>query len=535
MTEQKQKRILPYLLSGAGLTALTLIFPQIGFLEWFTLIPLLIGAYRLCGTSKYGLGKTYWYGFLTIYVYYFIIYHWFLYLYPLESVGIDRFSSIFIVAAGWIGLPLLQALPGGFVFLLFKLLHRTEVFQRAPLLRPFVFSALWTVFEWSSTLHWTGVPWGRLCLGQVKLLPMLQSASLFGSYFVSFLLLLVNGLLAYAVLYRFRPRRSVFCIAMAVLLVASNFLLGIGMMNFQTPSEKTVRVAVLQGNVNSHEKWDDSTSLSKTKAIYADMTRRAAEEGAELIVMPETVFPYSLNLRSDVKLYLSDLARECNVTLIVGALFRDEAENRYNALYQIDPDGTIAETCYLKRHLVPFGEYIPMKDLILTLVPPLGEFSMVMDNNLSAGTDPAILDTACGKLGALICFDSIYEELSLDSVRAGAEMLVLSSNDSWFYDSAAIYQHESQAMLRAIESGRYLVRSGNTGISAVITDRGEHLAWIDALTKDYAVADVELKTHTTLYSRIGNAFVYCCIAFYIFLCLWGIVRRECFERCRKTR
>lgn len=534
MTEHKRKWILPYLLIGAVLTSLTLIFPQIGILEWLTLIPLLIGAYRLCGIETYGLGKTYWYGFLAIFAYYFVIYHWFLYLYPLESVGIDNFSSAFIVAAGWIGLPILQALPGGLIFVLFKLLHRTEVFRRAPLLRPLTFAALWTVFEWSSTLYWTGVPWGRLCLGQVKLLPMLQSASLFGSYFVSFLLVLVNGLLAYAILYRVHPRRSAFCVCMAVLLAGSNFLLGLEMMNFQTPSSETVRVAVLQGNVNSHEKWDE-TSLSETKAIYADMTRQAAEEGATLIVMPETVFPYSLNRQPEIRQYLSDLARECEVTLIVGALFQDASGDRYNALYQVDPDGTIADTCYFKRHLVPFGEYIPMKDLILTLVPPLGEFSMVMDNNLSAGTDSALLDSTDGTLGALICFDSIYEELSLDSVRDGAELLVLSSNDSWFYDSAAIYQHESQAMLRAIETGRYLVRSGNTGISTVITDRGEHLVWIDALTEGYAVAEAELKTHTTLYVRIGNAFVYACIACYLFLCLLGVAWRVRDTRCNTDR
>ena len=173
--------------------------------------------------------------------------------------------------------------------------------------------------------------------------------------------------------------------------------------------------------------------------------------------------------------------------------------------------------------LVPFGEYVPMRDLIVTVIPPLAEFSDVMDNNLVAGTDSALQTTEWGKIGGLLCFDSIYESLALDSVRDGAELLILSSNDSWFYNSAAIYQHESQAMIRAIETGRYLVRSGNTGISTVVTDKGEHLVWIDALTDGYAVTDVELKTNTTLYTHIGNLFVYLCIASY-FACLTvGIV------------
>ncbi|MBQ8310220.1 MAG: apolipoprotein N-acyltransferase [Clostridia bacterium] len=522
MKEDIRKYSLPYLLIGALLTGLTLVFPQVGFLEWMTMIPIFIGAYRVCGSEKYSPKRAYWYGFLTVFVFYFVNYHWFLYLHPLDSVGIDRFSSVVIVTAGWVGLPILQALPGGLIFLLFKLLHRTELLRRLPWLRPISFSVLWVVFEWSSTLHWTGVPWGRLCLGQANYLPMLQTASLFGSYFVSFLILLVNGFLAYAILYRAHVRRAIICTAVAAALMLSNLLLGIVLMDAKTESDTTVRIAALQGNINSHEIWTSKT-LEETKQIYAKLTGQAVADGAELIVWPETAFPYTLNDNTYICNYLSSLAREYDVTMLVGALYRDEDSNKYNALYLIEPDGTFSSEIYLKRHLVPFGEYVPMRELILAVIPPLAEFSDVMDNNLVAGADSALQTTEWGSIGGLLCFDSIYEELALDSVRDGAELLVLSSNDSWFYDSAAIYQHEAQAMLRAIETGRYLVRSGNTGISTVITDKGVHLAWVDALTEGYAVADVELKTNTTLYSHIGNLFVYICIASY-FACLTiGIV------------
>ena len=96
--------------------------------------------------------------------------------------------------------------------------------------------------------------------------------------------------------------------------------------------------------------------------------------------------------------------------------------------------------------------------------------------------------------------------------------MLLPSNDSWWFStSVETYQNESQAMLRAIESGRYLVRAGNTGISSIITEHGEHLAWLAPETKGIAIAEVEMCTETTLYTRIGNLFVYLCMAFVLLL------------------
>ena len=224
MCEQYRKTALPTMLIGVALTTLTLIFPKVGFLEWVTLIPLFLGAFVYCADPKKGLVRTYFAGFLTVFVYYFIIYHWFLSLYPLDFAGLNNASSVVVVAAGWIGLSVFQAVPGGLIFLIFKLLERRGIFDRTPILRPVVFSALWIVFEWSSTLGWTGVPWGRLCIGQSEYLPILQSASLLGSYFVSFVILIVNGLLAYAILNYRKKNQAIMSAALAVVILFSNLL-----------------------------------------------------------------------------------------------------------------------------------------------------------------------------------------------------------------------------------------------------------------------------------------------------------------------
>ena len=497
---------LPWLIVGAVLTALTLVFPVLGFLEWFSLIPLYIGLYRLCECDEFTFKKAYGYGFLTVYAFYFVIYHWIINLYPLDFIGMDNLSSAAVVAVGWFGLPLLQAIPGALMFLLFRAMHRLPTFFRYPLLRPFVFAALWVVFEWSATFGWTGVPWGRLCLGQIEYLPILQSASLFGSYFISFLLVVVNGLLAYAWLYR---TRATLCAVTAAALFVGNF--GFGMISRLTPQREKgtpISAAVIQGNINSHEKW--SNDVSYIKSVYGELTRQAAAEGAELVIWPESTLPYDLSYENGKRQFVCDLARECNITLIVGAFYYDEDGNSYNALVYVDPDGSMREGFYAKRHLVPFGEYVPMRKLIMTLVPPLAELSALGDD-LSPGSDSALFENDWGAIGSLICFDSIYEQLTLESVRDGAALLIVSSNDSWFYDSAAVYQHQAQAQLRAIESGRYLLRSANTGISTVISPEGELLSWIDPLERGYGVATVYPRNSTTLYTVIGNAFVYVCI------------------------
>ncbi len=520
--EGEARRVLLPLLSGAVLTALTLVYPALGILEWVTMIPLSIGLFNLCSCQRCSLKRAYGYGFLTVYIFYFVLYHWIVNLYPLDFIGLDAGASVAVVVAGWLGLPLLQALVGGLMFLAFRWMHKTALFERAPLLRPFIFASLWVVFEWSSTLGWTGVPWGRLALGQIEMLPILQSASLLGSYLVTWLIVAVNALLAYAILYN---TRATLCGAVAAILFFSNLCFGtVKMLLPVDQTRETVRVAVIQGNIDSHEKWGPDSVL-RTREAYERLTLEAAEQGAELIIWPETVFPAPLNTSIVTRAFLSGLAKETDATLLIGSTYYIFEECNYNALFLVTPEeGVDLDVFYAKRHLVPFGEYVPMREVFTALIPPLADLS-ALGEDLDPGEDSALFETKWGSLGALICFDSIYEELTIDSVRDGAELLVLASNDNWFYDSAAIYQHQAQAQLRAIESGRYLVRAGNTGISSVISPNGENLAFLDPLTEGYAVADVSMQTAITPYVAVGNLLVYLCAAFCCLAAVLGFLMK----------
>ena len=522
MTLKRHRNLFLMLLGMAG-AALPVLFPSLGILQWVSLIPFFVGLFRFFEEDGNRYRRAYLYGFLTLYFYNFILYHWFLNLYPLDFAGLDKVSAAVVIAAGWLGLPLLQALPGGLLFVLFLFWKKKGAFHRLPVLQVFAFGALWVVWEWYSTLFWWGVPWSRLALGQVENLPVLQNAAFLGSYFISFLILIVNGLLAYALLHK---SKNLVCTVSAVAILLTS--VGIGWIRLAVTEKKlegaeTVRVAVIQGNISSHDKWEEET-YDRMQETHANLTRQAVAEGAELILWAETALPYDLNYSEPLLRYVSSLARECGVPLIVGALYNGGAEGRYNALYFVEKDGTVRPEIYAKRHLVPFGEYVPMRDLITTLIPPLSELSKLEDD-MTPGEDAALFETEWGKLGSLICFDSIYEELTRESVNDGAGLLLLSTNDSWFRDSTSVYMHQAQARLRAVESGRWVVRAANTGISTVTSPTGKNTAWIDPMTEGYAVADVTVEEGKPPYMTVGNLLVYLCMLFALLLSLYSLQRK----------
>ena len=493
---------------GGILTALCLVFPQIGFLEWLTMVPALLYLFGRAERTETRYRRWYLFGFLYYFSFFLTVLHWFLELYPMEFAGVSKGEAALLVAICWVGLSLLQTLIAACSFPLFIFLCRHTLLRRVPLLMPFLFAAVYSAFEWGQTLFWYGVPWARLPLGQASCGFLWNSASLFGSYLLTFSLVAVNSLIAYAVLHLDRVRVAAISAAAVFLF---NAVAGcIGFYTADTDSGEAIVVAAVQGNVGSSEKWT-SDSAKKSYEVYERYTKEAAERGAQLVVFPETFVPYHVTAHSSLGEYVTGLASTYGVTIMCGAFDTTEDGETANAVFTVFPDGTLSETVYHKRHLVPFGEYVPMRAVIEVLIPPLADIGMLSDD-LAKGTDSAIFNTPLGQIGTLICFDSIYESLTLTTVRDGAELIVLPTNDSWFLDSAAAYMHHAQARLRAIEVGRYIVRSADTGISSVIAPDGTSDADIPPLVEGVSISTVHLSDARTLYSYIGNLFVYLLLA-----------------------
>ncbi len=503
--DKKWKRFLLLGVSGI-LTALTVVFPQIGLLGWLTLIPAGIFIIDVAASDGIRARGVYGYGLFFFWCYFAVIFHWFMDMYPLDFIdGMTPAAAMVVCLAGCLGLSGFQACIGGLAFVAIRMLFKTRLLTRFEYLRPFCVAGIWAIHEWSQTLGWWGVPWGRLPLSQVNYVAGLQTASLFGSYFITFVLVAVNMCVAYLLLNLSETRaRKVMIGAVCSMLV---FQYGVGAFLYFLPvdGEKTVKVAAIQGNVSSEEKWSEE-STQRTMSVYWDYTKRAAEEGADIVVWPETAMPWTFEKGSTKWVQCSALAKETGVVLLVGAFTRGEGGELYNSIICFNPDGTAEENIYLKRRLVPFGEFVPFRDVLGFIAPPLAEM-VRNDEDLSTGDKSEVFFTDKAQIGSIICYDQLFEDISMDATSAGAQIITVSSNDSWFTSSAAPYMNNAQSQLRAIENGRYVIRAANTGITSSITSKGEVTDSIPMLEEGMLISEMHLNNRKTLYTSTGTLFV----------------------------
>ena len=492
------------------LFALTVIFPQIGAFQWIALIPALLTILPVTADPTVKYRRLYGLGLVFFWAFYAVNFHWFFYMYPLDFAGMTRAASAVVVTVACLGLSLFQALGAALLLPLMAVALRGKRLAERTFLHPFLFAALWTALEWwQAHSGWSGVPWARLAIGQAENVLSLQSAAIFGSYFVTFLIVAVNGVLTYLFLH---PSKRVLCAAMAAGLFFGNMGFGVIRMASMQDVGTPVKAAAIQGNKGSLENWSAGT-MDEVLKVYGDLSRDAAAEGADLIVWPETCIPANIDRKAWVHDFVTNLSRECGVPILCG-LFTRVAEGSpadYNSIVVALPDGSIHDTVYNKRNPVPFGEFVPFRNLVVTLIPPLAEINTLAED-IPAGEDSVVFDLPLGNVGSLICFDSIYERNAMDSIGNGAQLLAVSTNDSWFTDSRGVWMHHAQSQLRAIETGRYVVRSANTGVSSIINDRGEVLTLLEPLKTGYVLGKACLSDRVTVYSIIGNVFAYACIA-----------------------
>ena len=527
------KRVFIKMLVLGVIFALPYVFSFLWPLSWIALIPFIYFLTEHCVKAK--KRKAYLWGFGFGLGYYLVMYHWFINFYPMEFAGVTKPAAALLVVVCWVGLALVQAIEFGFVTLIYRALS-----PRAdkPFLCAGVITAIWVLFEWQQNFFWRGVPWARLSVTQTAVPQILQSASLLGNLFISGMIVFVNAMLFYALKHALtgkapcgikslfatlKNQRTALFSGIAFGIFAVNLVFGcVRYVAFDDTSEKKLKAAVIQGNISSLDKWSGYDSID----TYISLTKECVNEtGAQLVVWPETVIPTSINLSSFIMDEFAQTADELDITLLVGSFAvekNDEGESvKYNAMYLFLPDGTVSDQRYYKQRPVPFGEYNPAA-AITEIFPVLKVLESFNDMRLSPGEGSQLLDSEFGKLGSIICFDSIYESISRASVNDGAEIITLSTNDSWFNDSAAVWQHNRHAVLRAIENGRYIVRAASTGVSSFISPTGDVLDTIAPLTEGYEVHEVYMLSGRTVYSYVGNVFVYMCLGFVVGLAAYKI-------------
>lgn len=514
-------------LSGLLLGA-SVAFAEIGIMAYFALIPLALVLYCKLFGESYSTKSAYLDGFIFFLCFDIVTFHWFTYFYPLDFAGLNNFEAIIVILLAWLGLSAVQGVFSAFVFVVLSKLARVQFVKNHPILIAFFAPMLFVVNEWTQTFTWAGVPWSRIAISQTEMPIFLQTASLFGSYFITFVIVLCNFLVAFVVFSKDAKKLALklVCGVMAGFVVLSTVLYFIPFAN----KERPVKIATVQGNFLSQEN-SGSLFYDGRLARYRDLSIEATKEGAEVIIWPEGVFPRDISSKVEldgklVKIdeFVEKLSSEIGVTIIIGTVVEDvENEKAYNCVSAFYPDGTSEIGAYSKIRIVPFGEFIPMRSFIESVLPILAQV-FTLPTSLTPGEKSTTFGATASEdaiqIGTLLCFDSIYETLGIDSARAGAEIFIVPSDDSWFYDSRALNMHHAQNILRAVEQGKYTVNSGNTGMSSFVSDKGEVISKLPIFTADYLIETVYPSSHRTLYSYIGNLFVYLCVAATILPFVW---------------
>ena len=361
---------------------------------------------------------------------------------------------------------------------------------------------MWGATEWVRGWIFTGFPWLVMGYSQVPDSPLAGYAPLAGVYGVSFLLALIAALLAWSVATRgHHARRGWAVVAIVALGVGGQALRGLA---WTTPDGAPTTVSLLQGNIPQDMKWRPEQAVA-TLESYA---RLAAASPAQLVVLPETALPlFESDLPNSYRAGLLSLGRQNGGDVLLGVPTGSLDGAYHNSVISL---GTSPSQRYNKVHLVPFGEYIPLKAfwgwVLEVLHIPLSDFAR--------GTlDQRPLAIGGQRVAVNICYEDAFGEEIIRQLPA-ASVLVNVSNLAWFGDSFAPWQHAQMSQMRALETGRMMLRATNTGLTAIIDAQGRVLAQLPLFQPGSLSGEIQGYAGSTPYVRWGNAPV---------LALWGVL------------
>jgi apolipoprotein N-acyltransferase len=338
----------------------------------------------------------------------------------------------------------------------------------------------WVLVEWTRTWVFGGFPWMPLSATQWEMTSMLQIAAYTGAWGISFVIVSANvGIAAFGNrLFRegevgLKRRSPELLLALFLILVC----LSVHIQEATNRSQYAVpfaRVAFVQPDIPALVKWDPSKETENMQALW-NTTLAARDSRPDLVLWPESTTPFPLNDDPSMKRFVEQLSARLKAPMLVGAdSIERPAPDRvtaFNSAYVVDPQLGVQTAHYSKRRLVQFGEYIPLRPLFgwIGKFVPLGD-------DFTPGTDPAPLivglRTGAAAMGVLICYEDLFPRLAMEEVRYGSDALVVVTNDAWYGEGSAAFQHAAHSVLRAVETRRPVLRCGNAGWSGWIDEFG---------------------------------------------------------------
>jgi apolipoprotein N-acyltransferase len=343
-------------------------------------------------------------------------------------------------------------------------------------------AGVWVLIEWTRSWFLGGFPWMPLAATQWEMRGVLQVAAYTGAVGVSFVLVAFNiGFAAFANrLFRegeqgLRRRSQEFLMALFLLLVCLSIYVQ-EITNGPSYSEPFANVAFVQPDIPAMVKWD-ATKAPEILRTLMSTTLAAGELHPDLILWPESTTPFALKGGDPaMQKFVEQLSSRTGAPMLIGAdaieRVGPDKDAYYNAAFVVDPQLGLQTSYYAKRRLVQFGEYVPIRPLLGWI----GKFAPLGDSDFTPGTDSAPLVVPMGRgaaaFGVLICYEDLFPELAREEVRSGADALVVITNDAWYGEGAAAFQHAASSVLRAVETRRPVLRCGNAGWSGWIDEFG---------------------------------------------------------------
>jgi apolipoprotein N-acyltransferase len=478
---------------------LALAFPKIDIepLAFFALIPL------LCALKDKGLNESFQLSLLCGVIFNLVLFYWVV----VVMMNYGGLSSplallLLIFMAGYLGIYI------GLSFTVARFIERRKGLRMTVTL-PFI----WVFFEYGKSHLLTGFPWENLGYSQFLSLPLVQIADITGVYGISFLVILFNTSL-FSLFTFWKEKKSIPWLEICLFLFLFSLTVFYGYHRIGYVQEKVkggeeLKVKLIQPNINQAVKWD-SAYQEKTMRILESLSLTSSDDIPDLIIWPEAAVPFYFQAKGIYNRWVLNVIGQTHSYLLFGApaFTREESQVKYhNSAFLFSPEGDILGR-YDKIHLVPFGEYVPLKNVLFfvhKMVEDIGDFY--------PGKQPEVLSFQGKKLGVLICYEIIFPELVWRYIQKGASFLVTITNDAWFGRTSAPYQHNSMATFRAIENRVFVVRVANTGITSIIDPTGRIISATEIFTKGVIIGKIKIVRSPTFYSRYGDIFVVICSLF----------------------
>ena len=489
---------------SAILLSLPFSFGRLWILAWFGFAPLF---FSLRNKSKL---QAFLLAYLCGFVLWWLTIYWLVHVTLVGTLVLILYLSLYFACFGFL-----------FSYITHYTLHITQILA---------LPSLWALLEYLRSHLLTGFPWAFLGYSQYLNLPIIQSADITGAWGVSFAVMLGNVIIyrisgnGYRVSGRRKGRVGYAGEYLAVLFLVLVFFYGFFKLSrIPYPASRIpLKISLIQPNIPQELKWDPANNDYIIRQ-YLRLTAAAAKGAPDLVVWPEAALPVVLEEEPAYLRLVQEAMKENQSPLLFGTV-TCRGKLYYNSALLLDEGGEVSGR-YDKLHLVPFGEYIPLREKLpfLQTIVPIGEIAPGNDYMVFSYPPSTIHHPPSVKFSVLICFEDLFPELSRQFVLRGADFLVNITNDAWYKKTSAAEQHLQASVLRSVENRRYLVRAANTGVSAFISPLGKVISRVqgeggrDIFAAGFRQEEILLPRQQRLsfYTRHGDIFILACFLFFI--------------------